>query len=170
MPEDRFAIGIVVAKCKLEGCWAEHIWRPVLALPAAPATAPWTQLVFDGGAEWFYVGSYDVSLHSTSTSHYRDNLMSGRPSLWVALHSDGQGKYEILSVTADPYEGEALTEWAGEIVDAVPMPAEIQARVAAFFEKFHQERTFVKRRRDDADPGGRTWDALRGPARREPMS
>ena len=32
------------------------------------------------------------------------------------------------------------------------MPCEIQAKVAAFFEAFHVERPFIKRKRDRADP------------------
>ena len=32
------------------------------------------------------------------------------------------------------------------------MPVEIQAKVAAFFEAFHVERPFIKRKRDRADP------------------
>jgi hypothetical protein len=65
-------------------------------------------------------------------------------------------------VTADPYEGEALAEGIGEIIEAVPMSPELQAKVAAFFEAHHVERVFFKRKRDRADP-----EALgqRGPAR-----
>ncbi len=55
-------------------------------------------------------------------------------------------------VTADPAEGEALTEPGAEIVEAVPMPAAIQEWLAAFVEAHHVERPFVKRKRDRADP------------------
>jgi hypothetical protein len=152
MPEDRFEIGVVVAKRRLKGPWASHAWLPCAVLPAAPAAAPWTRLTADDREETFYAGAWEVSLHPSETAHYRDNLTSGRPSLWIALRHLGGDEYEIAAVTADPYEGEALAEGIGEIVEPVPMPSEVQARIAAFFEAFHQERAFLKRKRDRADP------------------
>ena len=54
-------------------------------------------------------------------------------------------------MTADPYEGEALIEGIGNIVEAVPMPSEIGARIAVFVDAFHVERPFFKREREHAD-------------------
>lgn len=150
--EDRFDVGVIVAKRTLKGPWASHAWLPVAALPAMPAAAPWTRLSAGPGEEVFYAGAYEVSLHPAETSHYRDNLTSGRPSLWIALRQAGEDRYEVATVTADPYEGESMAEGIGEVVEAVPMPAEIQAKVAAFFAAFHVERVFHKRKRDRADP------------------
>jgi hypothetical protein len=163
-PADRFDVGIVVARRKLGGPWASHSWLPVSVLPAAPDLAPWTRLSGDEREELFFAGSHQVSLHRSETSHYRDNLVSGRPSLWVALRLVGGEDYEIAAVTADPYEGESMAEGIGEIVEALPMPGEVQAVLAAFVEAFHVERAFVKRKRDRADP-----EALgrRGSSRRE---
>ena len=84
---------------------------------------------------------------------YRDNLRSGRPSLWVSLRpADTPPGVALRLVTADPAEGEALTEPGTDIIEAVPMPPEIQRRLAAFVEAHHVERPFVKRKRDRADP------------------
>jgi hypothetical protein len=152
MPEDRFEVGVIVAKCKLKGPWASHTWVPWAVLPAAPVVAPWTRLTAADDAETFYAGAFELLLHPSETAHYRDNLSSGRPSLWVALRHLGGDDYEIAAVTADPYEGEALAEGIGEIVEPVPMPGDVQARIAAFFEAFHKEKPFVKRRRDRANP------------------
>jgi hypothetical protein len=151
MPQDRTEIGIVVAKRRLTGPWASHAWLPVAVLPAVPAAAPWTLLSADAGEELYYAGSRELTLHSGETAHYRDNLVSGRPSVWVALRPIG-GDHEIAAVTVDPYEGEAMVEGMGDIVEAVPMPAEIRDWVAAFVEAFHVERPFFKRKRDRADP------------------
>ncbi|MGW5959384.1 DUF3305 domain-containing protein [Methylorubrum thiocyanatum] len=152
LPEDRFEVGIIVARRKLKGPWASHAWLPVAALPAAPQTAPWTQLSETEDEATFYAGAHEVSLHIAETAHYRDNLVSGRPSLWVTLHATGEETYAVASVTADPYEGESMAEGIGEIVEAVPMPPEVQAKLLAFFEAFHIERKFEKRKRDRADP------------------
>ena len=151
-PEDRFEVGIIVARRRLKGPWASHVWMPVAALPAAAQAEPWTKLSETEEEATFYAGAYEVSLHIGETAHYRDNLVSGRPSLWVSLRATAEDTYAIASVTADPYEGESMAEGIGEIVEAVPMPPELQAKLLAFFEAFHIERTFEKRKRDRADP------------------
>jgi hypothetical protein len=151
MAQDNFTIGIVVAKRKLTGPWASHAWIPTAALPAAPAAQPGTPLGRDGDDELFYAGAADVTLYSHATGHYRDNLAAAAPSIWVVLRPVAED-VELVSVTADPYEGEALAGSIGDIVETVPMPLEIQARVHAFVEAFHVEQTFFKRKRDRADP------------------
>ncbi len=170
MAEDRLQVGVLVAKRKLKGPWADHAWLPHAVLPAAPAAAPGIRLGGGGDEEIFYAGPFDLSLHSSETAHYRDNLTSGRPALWVVLQPVAGDEYEVTTVTADPYEGEALSQGNGEIVEAVPMPAEVQAMVAAFIEAFHVERQFFKRKRDRADPEAlakRSGDTKRGGGERE---
>jgi hypothetical protein len=129
MPKESFSIGVLVKKRRIDHPWADFSWQPVGILPAAPDVAPWT-----------------VTLYSGETSHYRDNLVSGRPSLWVALRSAGEG-YALSSVCADPYEGESQVQDPDLIVEAVPMPPEIAARMQDFVARFHVEQTFVKRKR-----------------------
>ena len=159
--DDRFEIGVLVAKRRLKGPWAGHAWVPQGVLPGVPATAPWTRLAVTEDEELYYAGAHEVRLHRSDTSHYGDNLAASRPSLWVALRPVGD-EVEVAAVTADPYEGESRADGIGEIVEAVPMPPEIQARVAAFFAAFHVERPFVKRNRDRGDPEAL---ARRGPIR-----
>ena len=149
--EHHLDVGVLVAKRRLTGPWASHAWLPVGILPAPSAASPWTRLSDDGAQELFYAGPFTVMLHISETSHYRDNLVSGRPSLWVALRPLGGEAHEIATVSPDPYEGESMAEGIGEIVEAVPMPEAIRVKVAAFVEAFHVERAFVKRKRDRAD-------------------
>ena len=151
MAQDHFMIGAVVAKRRLVGPWASYTWLPVAALPAAPAIPPWTRLGSHESDETFYAGAVEVSLHAKATGHYRDNLTSAQPSLWIVLRPVGE-EVELASATADPYEGEALADSMGDIVEAVPMPADIKARVQAFFDAFHVEQSFYKRKRDRANP------------------
>ena len=54
--------------------------------------------------------------------------------------------------SADPAEGEAMTEAGNDLVETVPMPKAIQEAVANFVAEHHVERTFTKRKRDRADP------------------
>jgi hypothetical protein len=118
-----------------------------------PETAPWTQLSDDGEHATFYVGSREIELFAADTTQYRDNLQSGSPSLWVALRpTGGEPPYELHAVTADSAEGEALTETGNDIVDMVPMPAEVADALAQFVTEHHIERVFFKRKRREADP------------------
>ena len=166
MAADRFEIGVVVARRKLKSAWASHAWVPHAVLPAAPTVVPGTLLSADADSELFYAGPFELLLHPSETAHYRDNLASGRPSLWVALRTGEHETFEIATVTADPYEGEALTEGIGGIVEPVPMPPEIRAKIAAFVEAFHRERPFLKRQQDRADPEALAHHDRRKSARR----
>ena len=101
----------------------------------------------------FYGGSADIELYRTETALYRDNLASGSPGLWVVMiPTDADPPYKLLTVTADPAEGEGLTESAANIVEQVPMPASVVQVVERFIAEHHVEREFIKRKRDRADP------------------
>jgi hypothetical protein len=101
----------------------------------------------------FYAGAAVIELHRTETGYYRDNIASAAPSLWVALRAAASKlPYEVMTVTADPAEGEALTEAGDNLVEAVPMPPEIIATIRHFIAEHHVERPFVKRRRTPAEP------------------
>jgi hypothetical protein len=47
------------------------------------------------------------------------------------------------------------------------MPAEVQAKVAAFFDAFHVERQFFKRKRDRADPNALAHRPRAGASRKD---
>ena len=65
--------------------------------------------------------------------------------------ADADPPYELFIVTADPAEGEALTEAGNDIVQPVPMPVAIVQRLAAFIAEHHVAHAFTKRKRDSAD-------------------
>ena len=95
----------------------------------------------------------ELEFFESETAMYRDNLRSGRPSLWVSLRPTSSAPGVALQlVTADPSEGESLTEPGTDIIEAVPMPDDLQWRLAAFVEAHHIERPFIKRKRDRASP------------------
>ena len=150
MPESHFTVGVVVVRKLLRsGIWDHHAWLPHAVLPSAPAVAAGTSLGGDGGTAYVYAGAFDLALERAATAHYRDNLATTRPAIWISLQDHGED-FEIGVVTADPYEGEALTEAIGATVEAVPMPEVLQAAIGAFVEAFHVERPFVKRKRGRA--------------------
>jgi hypothetical protein len=152
-PLVQITVGVVVERRKAESPWIDFTWRPVTALPGAPAAAPWTQLSNAGDVTTFYVGATEIALYRTDTAHYRDNLASGSPALWVALRPTGvEPPFDLIAVTADPAEGEAYTQNGDHMVEVVPMPDAVRAVVEMFVAEHHVEQPFVKRKRDRADP------------------
>ena len=160
---NRIPVGVVVERRKSTSPWTDVVWRPVALLGGLPDADPWTSLATNGDTETFYAGTAEIELFRTETENYLLNLDSRTPSIWVALHPTGSDPpYAIAAVTADPAEGEALTEPGQAIVEALSMPDSVRDSVALFISKHHVQRTFEKRTRKRADP-----EAL---ARRGPLS
>ena len=148
----RIPVGVVVARRKAASEWIDFTWAPVAVLHGAPTAEPWTVLGQDDETTTYYAGSADVDLYRSETTYYRDNLASGAPSLWVVMAStEADPPYKLVTVTADPAEGEGYTESAANLVEQVPMPQSIQDIVAAFVAEHHVERQFFKRKRDRQD-------------------
>jgi hypothetical protein len=102
-----------------------------------------------GETDTFFAGSANLELYRTETPNYRDNLATGAANLWVVLRpTGGNPPFSVLTVTADPAEGEAATEAGGDLVEAVAMPAVICQRLEAFVAEHGVDRAFVKRQRD----------------------
>jgi hypothetical protein len=148
----RIVVGVVVERRKARSPWLDFIWRPVSVLAGTPSAAPWTRIGEEGDATTFYAGEAEIELHRTETANYRQNLSSAMPALWVVLRpklaNSASPAFELLMVTADPAEGEALTDAGNDLVATVPMPAAILATIKGFNAEHHVERTFSKRKRD----------------------
>jgi hypothetical protein len=146
----------VVERRKARSPWLDFIWRPVSVLVGTPSAAPWTRIGEEGDATTFYAGETAIELHRTETANYRQNVASGVPALWVVLRpklaNSACPPFELLMVTADPAEGEALTDAGNDLVATVPMPAAILAAIDGFNAEHHVERSFSKRKRDRGVP------------------
>ena len=152
-PVIRIPIGVVIERRRAKSAWADFVWRPVAVLPGVPDAAPWTALEGDAQCMIFYGGSAEILLHWADAAGYRENLGGGTALLWVAIRPTGaEPPYEIAAVTAEPSEGEALTENAGHLVETVPMPEPVRAAVAEFVAAHYVEHPFIKRQRERADP------------------
>lgn len=149
-------VGVVVERHKATSPWLDYVWRPVSVMVGAPSAAPWTQLGRSGDMVTFYAGAATIELHRTETANYISNLGSGSPLLWVVLQpTQTDPPYELLTVTADPAEGEASTEAGNNLVETVPMPDSVVAALETFVAEHHVERPFYKRQRDKGgQPGG----------------
>lgn len=149
-------VGVVLRRSKVDHAWVDHVWSPEAILPDVPAAQAGAKLGMTGDSELIYAGAATLELFPTETGNYRDNLIDGKPLIWVALRRHPlSSDVEIVQVTADPTEGETLLEAGSDIVASVPMPPEIAAWVAAFVDEFHVERVFHKRKRDKSGPDPR---------------
>ena len=153
LPLLRIPLGVVVERRKADSPWIDFTWRGVAVLPDEPQMQPWTALREQEGATLFYAGSATVDLYRAETARYRENLLSGNPTIWIVLSpSEGSPPYTLLAVTADPAEGEGFTEAGANLVEPVPMPEVVRDAIENFIAEHHVEREFVKRKQRRADP------------------
>ena len=149
----RIPVSVVVERRKASSPWIDYVWRPLAVLAGQPETAPWTLLSSDAEVTTYFAGNAEIELYRVETTYYRDNLQADPPLLWVALRpNDRDPPYDLFMVTANPAEGEALTEPATDLVDTVPMPDPIRDTLEAFVAEHHVEQVFHKRKRDRANP------------------
>jgi Protein of unknown function (DUF3305) len=164
-PQASIPVGVIVERRKAMSPWLGNVWRPVAVLSGRPGAAPWTALAAAEDVATFYVGAAEIALYRTEADHYRSNLASGAPSVWVALRPTGvEPPYDLFAVTADPAEGESFTQAGDDLVDAVPMPAAVRQIVADFVAEHLVEQPVYRRRRDRAGP---ELPARRGPMRKD---
>lgn len=165
VPLATISVGVLVERSKSASQWADFHWRPAGVLTGVPDVPAWTKLSDNGERAMFYAGAAQIELYRTETANYRDNLRLETPLVWIILRPvEGDPPYELASVTADPAEGEAMTETGTNLVEAVVMPKPMQEAIAAFVAEHHVEQVFVKRKRDRANPEAL---ARRGPPIRE---
>jgi Protein of unknown function (DUF3305) len=158
----RIPVGVVVERHRAQNPWGDALYRPVSILSGVPATAPWTTIDSSADVTTLYAGEAVVELFRTETAQYQQNLASGTPSLWVVLRPVAREiPFTLLSVTADPAEGEALTGTGNDLVEAVPMPPAMIATVEGFIAQHPPSRAFYKRERDRSLPA-RGEPALKG--------
>jgi hypothetical protein len=142
-------VGVLVRRSKAQSPWTDYTWRVSEVLPGELAATQWTPVGLRGETDTFFAGSATLEFYRTETPNYRDNLATEVPSLWVVLRpSGGDPPLSVLTVTADPAEGEAATEAGGDLVEAVAMPPLIRQRLEAFVAEHGVDRAFVKRQRE----------------------
>jgi hypothetical protein len=150
-----FQIGVVVAKRKLKSIWQDHMFIAHSVMPTPPDTPLGANLGVIGDDELFYGGAHELRVFTGETGHYRDNLNSGAPSIWVGVNARG----EVTAVAIDPYEGEALvTNNIDDVIERLPMPENLQYELADFYDKHHVEHVFVKRKRNKFNTDTRSFE------------
>lgn len=143
-------VGVVVERRQTDNVWQPERWRVVALLPGVPDTAAWTVLEQGGGWARLYAGAAEVALYASETDNYKHNLDSPTPAVFVILRRDGG--WRLLGATVDPGEIDAHSDAGDDLIEALPLPPEMEAWMRGFIERHHVERPFHKRQRDRADP------------------
>jgi len=145
MPREILRIGVIARAHPPATRWGGRVMRPFAVLPVPVPMAAGTVMSEMDGVQTVYLGDHALTLHHGETAHYLMNLGSARPSVWISL--DGT---RVHLVTPDPFEGEALAGDPERVVEAVAMPPEVCAAVAAFVAAHHAPEPFEKRKRKPA--------------------
>lgn len=141
-------VGVVLRRTPGVTRWAKWHWSASAVLPGA-GEASWKELRREGEAVEYHAATATLELHGAEAEAYLNGLSSEVPSLYVVMRrSDGDHPFEILRVTASPYEAQDYTDSGEEQVEKVPMPHGLVAWIRAFVEEFYEEETFIKRKRD----------------------
>lgn len=120
--------------------------------------ADWAVLRQDGEVQEFHAATLPLELYVSDTEAYMHELQTREPSVYVVLSPDEgsvQMPWKVSLVTASPYEGQDYCDSAEVMVERVSMPDGMQAWVADFVNRHHEEEAFVKRKR-------RNWRAQEG--------
>lgn len=153
MVVERIPVGIVVERRPARSRWQDHVWRVTAALPGAAGAAPWTVLDEAGGVTRYWAGTAELVLHSGDTEVYKHNVQGAEPRLYIVLRRGASPTgWVLLLATVDPSEAQAHAEAGDDLLEALPLPAALHGRVAAFVAAHHVERRVWRRRRDRADP------------------
>lgn len=152
MPRETFRLGVLARRTPPANRWSTGSLTPSAVLIPEPPLVPRTRISAEGGVEVWYLGAVDLTLYSGDTEHHRDNLESGRPSVWVAIQGADPATAAVAAATADPYEGEGLASDVALTVEAVAMPDALAQAVAGFVAAHHVDIPFKKRKRQPVDP------------------
>lgn len=158
--QETLPLGVVLERRRSDHPWQDHVWNPVGVIPGAPALdpgGPWTLLREGEGFAQYHGGTLTLSLFRKETEAYKVNLSQDPPRIFVVLRSEvapGSGHdFVPFLVTASPYEAEGYLTSGEEIVEGVPMPADLIAFIQDYVELHHVDEPFYKRKRKGAGKG-----------------
>lgn len=152
------AIAIVARSFPPVTQWAGRVLHPASLMMPAPPLPPRSRMsTSQDGIETWFIGHAALVLHPGDAANLRQNLRMTPPQIWVALtHADDPARVSIGTITADPFEGEALASDPALTVAALPMPPLLRDHIAEFAALFPVEERFRKKRRsgiEAEDPG-----------------
>lgn len=142
-------VGVVLRRTPGVTRWAAFAWRAVAILPGAEA-ANWKLLREEGETAEYHAATVTLTLYRSDTEAYVHGLSAQVPCVYVICRETGRAAdpFDIVTVTASPYEAQDYSDNGEDIVEKVAMTPQVLAWVMAYVDEHHEEETFVKRRRD----------------------
>ncbi|NSX55568.1 DUF3305 domain-containing protein [Parasulfitobacter algicola] len=142
-------VGVVVRKSPGVTRWAKWSWKAVAILPGA-GPADWAVLRSEGDNVEYHAATVPLELWSTDTEAYLTAISDQIPCVYVVMRpTDGTDiPYDVLLITASPYEAQDYADSAEELVEKIPMTEGLVAWVRDFANAHHVDEEFIKRRRD----------------------
>ena len=142
------ALGVVLRRLPGVTRWAQYSWKATAVLPGA-GEARWRELRREGDAVEFHAATCLLELHGAEAEAYLQGLSAKHPSVYVVMREGREDPLDVMLVTASPYEAQDYSDSGEEIVEKVPMPSGLIAWVRDFATLHHEEKAFVKRKRDE---------------------
>jgi Protein of unknown function (DUF3305) len=145
-------IGVVLRRSPGVTRWARWSWRAVGVLPGA-ADADWVVLRQQDGVTEYHAATLTIELHGAETDAYLHGLSAQVPCVYVVMREtdDQERPFDLVLVTASPYEAQDYTDNGEDIIEKVAMPDALIAWVERFAQRHHTDEVFKKRRRDKKD-------------------
>lgn len=161
MNSETMAVGVVLERREIDNPWESHAWYGVAVVPHARAIDEW-QLLEEGsgddGMKWqrFHAATLTLEIHRKDTEGYRYNLANDPPSVYVIMREDEESEagIEPFIATVCPYEAQAYLDGEVQLLESIPMPAEIADWLHDFVDTHHVDEPHYKRKRKPHDPDG----------------
>lgn len=149
MRHERREVGVIAERQAVDNPWQDHRWRVIEVLPGPAGAAPWTLLAETPTMRRYFAGNAELVLYPLETETLKHNLDGPNPAVYVFLRQAGTVTgMDVLGATVCAGEAQAHVDTGSDLVELVPMPAEIAAWVAEFVARHHVERAQYKRRRE----------------------
>jgi hypothetical protein len=150
-PAEQRMVGIVAERQTVDNPWIDHRWRVTGILPGVPAVPDWTCLEDRGGTRRYYAGAAELLLFPRETDTLKYNIEGEAPAIYVFMRAQpAPPGMALVGATACVGEAHAHVDSGSDLVEAVPMPADLHAWIADFVTRHHVDRPAWKRRRDGA--------------------
>lgn len=126
------SVAVVLQKRKAKSQWIDYQWEAVSVIPGAHEDKQQFRPMHDDGDMSQYIFSgLTVTLHKDECESYYHNLMSPKPSCYVAVRFDESDQPVPFLITLDFDEAHAYLE-GDETVYAVNIPAEFYRWIEAY--------------------------------------
>ena len=149
--EESMALGVIVEKRKVDHQWLDWSWRPVDIIPEAGPASEWREIGSGDGWTRYHAATVPLTLYFSDTEAYLFNLADRVPSVYIILRDeddeDANWPVRVHLATVSPFEALQFEDSGEDVIERVPMTAEMIDWLRAFIEFHHEDEAFVKRKR-----------------------